>query len=118
MGDRTSIKTSREVFDQLNEDRKERGLTWDDYLLALYDDPPAAGDVQVTLDDRELVREVLSEMADGESLMDITVDTDQLAKDIAAYASGGDLDEDALADRVAEQVSADVRDTMRQMVAR
>lgn len=35
MGNRTSIKTDRDVFEELNAHRQERGDTWNEYLLDL-----------------------------------------------------------------------------------
>lgn len=119
MGNRSSIKCDDDVFDQLNSERKDRGLTWNEYLLELQQGGDIGpGDLTVALDDEEIIRQMVEELAEEGSLVEVNVDTTELAKDIAGFAGGGELDEQALADRVAERVSDDVRDTMRSVVAR
>jgi len=119
MGNRSSIKCDDEVFDQLNAERKERGLTWNEYLTELQQGGDIGpGDLTVALDDEEVIREMVEQLAEEGGLVDVNINTTELAKDIAGFAGGGEFDEDKLADRVAERVSSDVRDTMRSVVGR
>lgn len=118
MGNRASIKPDRDLFDTLNDDREDRGMTWNEYLRYLHDDAPAPDQVQVSIDDEEMAAALLEEITDEGELFEVSVDTEQLAKDIAGYAGGGEFDIDRLADRVAERVSDDVRETMRGVMAR
>lgn len=45
MGDRKTIRPTEDVYDLLNEERKELNLTWDEYFRKLHDD----SGIEVTL---------------------------------------------------------------------
>lgn len=117
MTQRTSIKPSRSTFDRLNDDRKRREMKWDEYLNHLYESSEQVSEnISVTIDSDEVLREMLSQMPDATGILEVRVDTEALAKDIAAYAGGAELDESELAQQVSDNVQADVDDALREIV--
>lgn len=55
MAERSTIRPTTETYEKLNEERKEHGLSWDDYLTALYE--------ETSLDTVELPSEQVEEIA-------------------------------------------------------